>query len=100
MFIRNGFVCGGESENATKIISAQALPDQMMLIVFNNGEERLFDASILSGPVFEPLRIESVFINFTIDHGVITWCNGEIDCAPEFMYRNSYEYLRDTYCIM
>jgi hypothetical protein len=27
-----------------------------------------------------------------IEHGVPTWENGEIDCAPEFIYDNSFEY--------
>lgn len=24
--------------------------------------------------------------------GVVTWLDEEIDCAPEYMYTNSYEY--------
>ncbi|WP_080664523.1 DUF2442 domain-containing protein [Enterocloster clostridioformis] len=64
----------------------------MMIITFSTGEQRLFDASILDGPVFEPLKNTDVFKCAEVEHGVVTWQDGEIDCAPEFMYENSYEY--------
>ena len=55
--------------------------------------KRVFDATVLKGDVFAPLNDPAVFNNFKIVHGVITWMNEEIDCAPEYMYENSYEYL-------
>jgi len=88
----NGIVYGGEPTASIEISSVKALDDMIMLITFSNGETRLFDATILQGEVFEPLKKEDVFKNPIIDHGVITWDNGNIDCAPEFMYSNSYEY--------
>lgn len=24
--------------------------------------------------------------------GIVTWLDGDVDCAPEFMYKNSFEY--------
>ena len=92
MFIRDGIVYGGEPEQPIKVDHVKVLPDMMMLIRFNNGELRLFDATLLEGPVFEPLHNEQVFSNPNIDHGVVTWLDGDIDCAPEFMYAHSYEY--------
>ena len=92
MYIRDGIVYGGEPEQPIKVDHVKALLDMIMLIHFNNGELRLFDAAILEGPVFEPLRDEQVFSKPVIDHGVVTWQDGSIDCAPEFMYAHSYEY--------
>ena len=92
MFIRDGIVYGGEPEQPVKVDQVKALPDMMLLIRFNNGELRLFDATLLEGPVFEPLRDEHVFSAPVIDHGVVTWKDGEIDCAPEYMYAHSSEY--------
>ena len=92
MFIRDGIVYGGEPEQPIKIEHVKILPDMMMLIRFNNGELRLFDATLLEGPAFEPLHDEQVFSKPVIDHGVVTWQDGDIDCAPEFMYAHSYEY--------
>ena len=92
MFIKDGIVYGGEPEKPVKIEQAKVLPDMMLLIRFNNGETRLFDATLLEGPAFEPLRDERIFSSPVIDHGVITWQDGTIDCAPEYMYEHSYEY--------
>lgn len=92
MYIMNGIVYGGEPVTSIEISSVKALDDMIMLVCFSTGETRLFDATILQGEVFEPLKQEEVFKNPVIDHGVVTWDNGSIDCAPEFMYNNSYEY--------
>ena len=61
-------------------------------LTFSNGEQRLFDATILTGPAFKPLADEAVFKNCKIVDGVVTWMDEEIDCAPEYMYTHSYEY--------
>ena len=92
MYIRDGLVCGGEPEKPVKVEQVKVLPDMMLLIRFSNGELRLFDATTLEGPAFEPLRDNQIFSAPVIDHGVITWKDGEIDCAPEYMYEHSYEY--------
>lgn len=44
------------------------------------------------GEVYEPLNDISVFSAPEIEHGVVTWADGSIDCASEFMYEHSYEY--------
>lgn len=92
MYIMNGIVYGGEPVANIEISSIKALDDMIMLLLFSTGETRLFDATILKGEVFEPLKKEDVFKSHVIDHGVVTWNNGSIDCAPEFMYNNSFEY--------
>ena len=92
MYIMNGIVYGGEPKQPIKVQQVKVLPDKMLLIRFNNGETRLFDATMLEGPAYEPLRDENVFSEPVIDHGVVTWLQGAIDCAPEYMYRNSFEY--------
>ena len=92
MYIMNGIVYGGEPKEPVKVRQVKVLPDKMLLIRFNNGETRLFDATMLEGPAYEPLRDENVFSEPEIDHGVVTWLQGAIDCAPEYMYRHSFEY--------
>jgi hypothetical protein len=69
----------------------------MMLITFSTRETRLFDATyLLNMPAFQPLVDPTIFSNPLIDHGVVTWNNGEIDIAPETMYRESYAYQKDS----
>lgn len=92
MYIMNGIVYGGEPVASIEISSVKALDDMIMLISFSTGETRLFDATILQGEVFEPLKKKEIFENPIINHGVVTWDGGNVDCAPEFMYDNSYEY--------
>lgn len=76
-----------------KIQDVKVTGDKMLLLTFSSGEKRVFDATVLKGEVFAPLNNPAVFNNFKIVHGVITWMNEEIDCAPEYMYENSYKYL-------
>lgn len=92
MYTVNGIVYGGKLEKPIKVIKVKVLQDKILLVTFSTGETRLFDASILKGKVFEPLENEDVFKEVYVDFGVVTWNNGTIDCAPEFMYENSYEY--------
>lgn len=92
MYIFNGFVYGESPQDIIKVKSVKPLDDMIMLITFSNNETRLFDATILNGTVFEPLRNEEVFQHPQIEYGVVTWDNGNIDCAPEYLYEHSYEY--------
>lgn len=74
-----------------EVIAAELLNDMKMILTFSNGERRLFDAKILTGSAFEPLKNAKIFENCRIVDGVITWLDEEIDCAPEWMYLHSSE---------
>lgn len=39
-------------------------------------------------PVFAPLRNLAVFHNFTLDGWTVTWQDGAIDIAPEYLYEH------------
>lgn len=92
MYIMDGIVYAGEPVESLEVMNVKPLDDMMMLITFSSGETRLFDATILKGPVYEALRDEKVFKNPVVEYGVVTWNDGVIDCSPEYMYKNSYEY--------
>lgn len=92
MYIINGICYAGISGNESKITAVKALDNMMLLLTFEGGEKRLFDATELTGSAFEPLKDPEVFKTATIEYGAVTWLNGEIDCAPEFMYNHSYRY--------
>ena len=54
------------------------------------GAKRVFDDhSLLDGPVFALLADEKVFNDYTLDYETLTWRNGEVDIAPEFVYEHS-----------
>ena len=92
MYSFDRFDYGGEPKEPIRVADAKALSDQMILLTFQHGEQRLFDASVLEGPVFTPLKEGDVFQSLKVDHGVVTWNDGQIDCAPEYMYEHSYSY--------
>ena len=92
MYILDGVCYAGEMKDGIKVTEVKPLRDGMMLVKFSTGETRLFDVSSLKGPAFAPLGEESVFMNPSLFHGVITWNNGQIDIAPETVYRDSFAY--------
>ena len=63
MFSLNGIVYASEKIENIQIVSAKPLDDMMMILTFSTGEQRLFDATILTGPVFTPLSDEHIFKN-------------------------------------
>lgn len=92
MFTLDGIVYASEKPENISILSAKPLDDMMMILTFSTGEQRLFDATVLTGPAFEPLKNEDIFRDCKVVHGIVTWMDEDIDCAPEYMYQNSYEY--------
>ena len=92
MFLLNGIVYASEKPENIQIIAAKPLDDMMIILTFSTGEQRLFDASILTGPAFAPLSDERIFKACKVVDGIVTWMDEEIDCAPEYMYQNSYAY--------
>lgn len=92
MYMINDICYAGELSEGIKITDVKPLRGGIMLVTFSTGEERLFDTTELQGSAFEPLRDERIFSNPVLFHGVITWNNGEIDIAPETVYKNSYAY--------
>ncbi len=92
MYILNGICYAGGMQDGIRVTEAKPLRGGMMLVTFSTGEKRLFDTTLLEGPAFAPLRDEKIFQNPVLFHGIITWNDGEIDIAPETVYRDSYAY--------
>lgn len=96
MYIKNGVCYAGRFEENIKVTEAKPLRGGMLLVTFSTGEKRLFDTTKLEGAAFRPLADEAVFRTPAIFQGVITWNNGEIDIAPEKVYRESYAYQEEA----
>ena len=63
MFVLNGIVYASEKRNDIEVISVKPLDDMMMILTFSTGEQRLFDATILTGSAFLPLKYDNIFKN-------------------------------------
>ena len=92
MYIKNDICYAGELVEGIKVAEVRPLDDGMMIVTFSTGEKRLFDAKTLEGSAFASLANREIFANPVLRYGVITWDNGEIDIAPEYVYYNSSPY--------
>ena len=92
MYRINDICFAGEFHEGIKVIEVKPLRGRILLVTFSTGEKRLFDTTILKGEAFLPLIDEKICNNPTLFHGVITWNHGEIDIAPETVYKESYAY--------
>ena len=93
MYVMNGVAYAGTAAQDMRVSAVKALDDMMLLLTFASGERRLYDATqLLQYPAFKPLKDETVFKAASIDHGVVTWMDGDIDIAPETMYVTSFPY--------
>ncbi len=67
----------------------KALSDFKLLLVFENGERRLFDVSpYLDHGIFQALKDPAVFNSAHISFDTVAWSNGA-DLCPEVLYRDS-----------
>ena len=86
MYEVNGIVYAGNPKPMKKVIYAQYLGNCISRAAFNTGEVVDVDFSRnFDGSAFAPLKDESVLKQFEIQHGVLTWRDGNIDVAPEYL---------------
>ncbi len=72
-----------------RVITAECQPDQTIVLTFDNGEKRRFDARpYLDYPVFQPLQEITYFLRGKADHGTVAWPNEE-DFCPDTLYLES-----------
>ena len=67
---------------------AEYLDGYKLSLVFNDGKRRIFDFSSLldsDEKSYGPLKDMSVFKSFALDGWTVTWNEGRIDIAPEYL---------------
>ena len=86
--------------NLIWINSAKYLGDYRLSLSFSNGEQRVFELSFSNGevrvfdakefiashPLFSPLKDKQLFSQFRLDGWTVSWQNGRLDIAPEYLY--------------
>ena len=75
--------------NMLRIVSAEYLHDYKVLVNFNDGENRVFDflPVIQKYTVFKVLENIELLKSFILTD-TLEWNNGELDIAPEYIYKN------------
>lgn len=72
-----------------KISEIEPLKDYKLRAEFTDGTVRIYDVSKLLGyEAFAPLKNEGEFKKVTLDHGVPTWKDANVDLSPETIYIN------------
>lgn len=92
MYIIDDICYAGSPCEEVHVIEAKPLVGGMLLLLFSSGEKKLFDTRALTEPAFQPLRDESVFNTARVEHGFVSWADGSIDIAPEYVYENGVPY--------
>ncbi len=93
MFVKDGIAYANNVSNNLKITEVKVVGELSLLVIFSSGEERIFDMTyLMKYPVYKRLEDYEYFKTVHIENGVLVWKNGEIDIAPEEVYKESYEY--------
>ena len=68
------------------VTEVHVLPGHKLSVLFADGLKGTVELSErLEGPIFGPLRDETLFSQAYIEHGAVVWPNGA-DLAPDAMY--------------
>ena len=90
MYEIDGILYAGKPADMIKVTGVKTLQNYQLLLTFSTGERKLYDVSpLLDLPVFQPLKDNRVFDDVQLDFDTITWCNGDVDIAPETLYQDS-----------
>ena len=89
MYTVDGIAYAENKQELIEVMAVRALPDYRLWVKFTNGEIKTFDFKpYLDKPVYVPLKDEEVFKSVYVDSGIPMWCDGDIDIAPERLYRD------------
>lgn len=93
MFVKDGIAYANTVQSEIKIEKVKVIAELSLLVTFLSGEERIFDMLyLMKYPVYEKLKDYQFFQTVRVENGILVWGQGEIDIAPEEVYRQSYEY--------
>jgi hypothetical protein len=88
MFVMDGIAYAGDPAPPLKVVGVRPLEGHRLGVRFSSGEAKVFDFTpLLQTPAFAPLTDKEIFAAVSIDYGVPTWNNGEIDISPDTLYR-------------
>ena len=89
MYIIDGIAYAGEQQPELSVCGVRPLKDYRLWVRFNTGEATAYDFKpLLDCEGFAPLKNIEVFNSVYLDYGMTVWNDGDIDIAPEELYKN------------
>ncbi len=75
------------------VVAAEPLDNRILRLTFNNGSVKTFDCKplIKEQNVFGALQDEAIFREIALDGWTVTWQNGKIDIAPEYLFEKGMD---------
>lgn len=72
------------------VTQAQYLGGYRVRLAFNDGTRGVFDFADLvkNDSLFAKLEDQSVFKSFALDGWTLTWLDGRVDIAPDYLYEH------------
>ena len=93
MYEKNGILYAGKCNEMICVTDVKVLDEYKLLLTFHDGKKKIYDMlPLLDLPVFRPLRDKSLFGTVALDFETVTWCDGDIDIAPETLYNDGIAY--------
>ena len=87
MYEKDGIVYAGKNNKVFSIVSVRNLGNYNLLILFSNHQERIVDCKkLLQFEIFEELKDINVFNSYKLYGTTLTWLDGKLDIAPEYLY--------------
>ena len=79
------------------ITKAEVHNDYTLIITFNDYSQKTFDFKPLieNKALYKPLNNKVLFKNFKLDGWTVSWADGTIDIAPEYLYENGIPYAEE-----
>jgi len=79
-----------------KLIEATALSNYNLLLLFSNGEKKIFDFTPnLNHPFYKGLQDNSLFSKVMVTGGEIEWATGQ-DFCPHTLYDKGLDYIEQA----
>lgn len=77
----------GNEPMLPRVKAVEVCPDYKLLLTFNNGEKKIFDAKpLLAVAMYQEL--DAVFSAAHVEFGTVVW-PGDMDVSPDMLYMQS-----------
>ena len=89
MYVKDGIAYPDNNAELLEVLDVKPMDNYTLFVFFSSGETKTFDFSpLLDRPAFQPLKDEAVFRAVYVEDGIVMWCDGAIDIAPETLYED------------